>query len=67
MARVTPVLPLFDSGQTRLQTVYVSDVAEALAKVLTAPSAKDQVYELGGPRIYSYKSLAQLVLAQIDR
>ena len=67
MARVTPVLPLFGSGQTRLQPVYVGDVAEAVAKVLIAPSAKGQVYELGGPRIYTYKALVQLVLTQIDR
>ena len=67
MARVMPVLPLFGSGQTRLQPVYVGDVAEAVAKVLTAPSAKGQVYELGGPRIYTYKALVQLVLTQIDR
>ena len=30
MARVMPVLPLFGSGQTRLQQVYVGDVAEAV-------------------------------------
>ena len=47
MARVMPVLPLFGSGETRLQPVYVGDVAEAVAKVLIAPSAKGQVYELG--------------------
>ena len=67
VARVTPVLPLFGSGGTRLQPVYVGDVAEAAAKVLVAPSAKGQVYELGGPGVYTYKALVQLVLAQIHR
>jgi NADH dehydrogenase len=67
MARVMPVLPLFGNGETRLQPVYVSDVAEAVAKVLTAASARGQVYELGGPRIYTYKALVQLVLKQIER
>jgi uncharacterized protein YbjT (DUF2867 family) len=67
MARVMPVLPLFGSGQTRLQPVYVGDVAEVVAKVLVTPSAKGQVYELGGPRVYTYKALVQLVLTQIDR
>jgi uncharacterized protein YbjT (DUF2867 family) len=67
LARIMPVLPLFGSGQTRLQPVYVGDVAEAVAKVLIAPSAKGQVYELGGPRIYTYKALVQSVLTQIDR
>jgi uncharacterized protein YbjT (DUF2867 family) len=67
MARATPVLPLFGRGETRLQPVYVGDVAEAVAKVLTTPAARGQVYELGGPRIYTYKALVQLVLAQIAR
>ena len=67
MARVMPVLPLFGSGETKLQPVYVGDVAEAVAKALIAPLAKGQVYELGGPRVYTYKALVQLVLAHIDR
>ena len=45
----------------------MGDVAEAVAKVLTQPSAKGQIYELGGPRSYTYKGLMQLVLKQVDR
>jgi uncharacterized protein YbjT (DUF2867 family) len=67
LARVLPVLPLFGTGETRLQPVYVRDVAEAVAHVLAAPVAKGQVYELGGPRVYTYKALVQLVLAQMER
>jgi uncharacterized protein YbjT (DUF2867 family) len=66
LARVMPVVPLFGSGDTRLQPVYVGDVAEAVARALIAPLAKGQVYELGGPRVCTYKDLVQLVLAQID-
>src|SRR5512132_106464 len=67
LARVMPVLPLFGSGETKLQPVYVGDVAEAVARALATPAAEGKVYELGGPRIYTYKALVQLVLAQIGR
>ena len=67
LARVMPALPLFGSGATKLQPVYVRDVAEAVARALATPTAQGRVYELGGPRIYTYEELVRLVLAQIGR
>ena len=34
---------------------------------MATPATKGRLYELGGPRVYSYKELVQLVLAQIER
>lgn len=62
IARSSPVLPLFGRGYTRLQPVYVGDVAEAAVNALTASGTSGNVYELGGPQIYSYKALVDLVL-----
>jgi NADH dehydrogenase len=67
LARVMPVLPLFGGGETKLQPVYVSDVAAAVARALAAPGAEGKVYELGGSRAYTYKALVRLVLTQIGR
>jgi len=67
LARVLPVLPLFGSGAVRLQPVYVDDVADAVATALSTPAAAGQVYELGGPRIYSYRELVKLVLEHTGR
>ena len=67
MARRTPVLPLFGMGRTNLQPVFVGDVAEACVRVLADPSTQGKAYELGGPRVYTYKALLQLVLKQVDR
>jgi uncharacterized protein YbjT (DUF2867 family) len=67
VARVTPVLPLFGTGAVRLQPVYVNDVADAVGRALATPAAKGQVYELGGPRAYSYKSLLRLLLEHLGR
>lgn len=67
MARQAPILPLFGTGATRLQPVFVGDVAEACVRAVDDQAMAGQVFELGGPRIYSYKSLLQLVLNRIGR
>ena len=67
IARYSPVLPLFGRGQTKLQPVYVGDVAEAVLKALKHPDAPGHAFELGGPRIYSYRALIELVLARSHR
>ena len=45
-------------GKTRLQPVYVEDVAQAVrAAILEAPATHGQTYELGGPEISTMKGL----------
>jgi NADH dehydrogenase len=67
LARVLPALPLFGAGTVRLQPVYVKDVAAAAVAALQTPAAAGQLYELGGPRIYSYRALVQLALDHTGR
>ncbi len=67
MARISPVLPLIGGGMTRFQTVYVGDVADAIAKSVSDPACAGRTYELGGPHIYTFKELMELLLRQIHR
>ncbi len=67
LARVMPILPLFGTGKVKLQPVYVNDVAEAVARALATEAATGKIYELGGPRAYTYKALLQLLLQQLGR
>jgi NADH dehydrogenase len=67
MAEWSPALPLVGGGQTRFQPVYVGDVADAVVKSLTDPACAGRTYELGGPRVYSFKELLELMLDQIGR
>jgi NADH dehydrogenase len=67
LARMTPVLPLFGAGNTRLQPVFVGDVATAAACALAMPEAAGRVYELGGPEVYTYRELLELVLRRSGR
>ncbi len=59
---MTPVIPLFGSGDSRLQPAYVLDVAEACARLITAEQLQGTLFELGGAKIYSYKQVVQAVL-----
>lgn len=67
LARFTPALPLVGGGKTKFQPVYVGDVADAVMAVLKESEAKSQIYELGGPSIYSFKELLQVMLETINR
>jgi nucleoside-diphosphate-sugar epimerase len=64
MLRTFPVFPMFGRGRTALQPSYVEDVAEAIVRAFDAPQA-GMVYELGGPRIYSYEELLRTVCAHL--
>ena len=59
--RRLPVVPLFGSGKTRLQLVFVDDVAAAAARALAMSNSAAKTYELGGPAIYSYRELLELI------
>lgn len=67
LSRISPVIPLFGTGATKVQPVYVGDVADAVAAALADPGSKGKTYELGGPSAYAYKALIELVLRQAGR
>lgn len=67
LAMVSPVLPLIGAGETRFQPVYVGDVADAVVRVIDDPTTAGRTYELGGPKVYSFRALIELLLAEIGR
>jgi len=60
-------LELCGDGGPRFQPVYVGDVAAAIVRLLEDGSGSGKIYELGGPRIYSFKELMELVLRVVGR
>ena len=66
LARISPVLPVI-SGDTRIQPVYVGDVAEALALAVEGGAKPGTVYELGGPEIITVRQAMEAVLAETRR
>jgi NADH dehydrogenase len=67
MAAMAPALPLIGGGKTRFQPVYVGDVARAAAAALIDPAAGGRTYELGGPKIYTFREILELVLRETGR
>jgi len=67
LARLLPALPLIGGGQTRLQPVYVEDVAEAIARILADPRTTGRTYELAGPTVYTLRELFVIALRVIGK
>ena len=67
LALVSPALPLIGGGRTRMQPVFVGDVARALTKAVTLAECAGQTYELGGPAIFTFRELMEILLAEIER
>lgn len=67
MAATMPVLPLIGGGVTKFQPVYVGDVAEAVAQAVDGGLRQGAVYELGGPRVATFRECLELMLAIVQR
>ena len=48
-------VPLFGDGSTKFQPVYIDDISLAVEKIVIEQIKGHNIYELGGPRILSYK------------
>ncbi len=63
ICRDAPMFPVI-AGDTKLQPVYVGDVAEAAVSALRK---QGHVYQLGGPRVYRHSELIDLVMQMCGR
>jgi uncharacterized protein YbjT (DUF2867 family) len=61
LLRILPAYPIFGDGRTRLQPAYADDVAAAIAQVLQQSRKSYPIYELAGPRVYSYEELVRTI------
>ena len=64
LARFSPALPLIDGGHTKMQPVYVGNVADAICKALQDDACAGQTYELGGPEVMTMKEIMEYTLAE---
>jgi NADH dehydrogenase len=67
LASLLPVIPLPGGGATRFAPVFVGDLAQAIANAVSDPACAGKTYEIGGPKIYSYRELMELTLAEIHK
>jgi len=65
LLRILPVFPLFGDGRTRLEPVFVGDVAEAVA-LLAERSAPLPTYEFGGAQVHTYRELVEAIAGALS-
>ena len=67
LARISPALPLIGGGLTRLQPVYVGDVATAVANAVDGNTRAGATYELGGPEVLTMREIMETILEITER
>jgi len=67
MARGSPFLPLIGGGKTRFQPVFVGDLGAAIAAAIDGAAKPGTVYEIGGPEVFSFRELLDLVQEWTER
>ncbi|MGJ5024241.1 complex I NDUFA9 subunit family protein [Bradyrhizobium oligotrophicum] len=67
LARISPFLPLIGGGETKMQPVYVGDVATAVADAVDGKAQPGATYELGGPEVLSFREILKIILEITDR
>ncbi len=67
LAAVLPALPLIGGGETRFQPVFVGDLGQAIARAVMDKGLAGQTFEVGGPSVYTFRELMELVLKETQR
>lgn len=68
LAAVLPVfLPLPGESDTMLQPLWVEDLATSIIWVIEDDTAKNRLFEIGGPEFLTLKEIAELILTRINR
>lgn len=67
LGRISPMLPLIGGGLTKMQPVYVGDVATAVADAVDGKAKAGATYELGGPEVLTMREIMEIILATTYR
>ena len=62
LAQMSPMLPLIGGGKTRMQPVYVGDVATAVADAVDGKAKAGATYELGGPEVLTMREILEIIM-----
>ena len=65
LINILPIIPLAGS-KTKFQPCYVGDVTDAIIKIIEQVNL-NSIYELGGPKIYTFKELIEILLASLKK
>lgn len=66
MATLSPVLPMV-GAETKFQPVFVGDLGDAIANAAIDAAAAGQTFEIGGPTVYTFRELMEIVTRETGR
>jgi uncharacterized protein YbjT (DUF2867 family) len=66
IARLSPIMPVI-CGDTKMQPVFVGDVADAVMAALASSAARGKIFELGGPRVWTFREILAFILKTTNR
>jgi NADH dehydrogenase len=68
LVRISPgIVPVPGDGSARFQPIHSGDVAMVTVRALADPSTIGAVFELGGPRYWTYKEITREVLTSLGK
>ena len=68
LVRMSPgIVPITGRGDARFQPLAIGDLARATVQVFSDPETIGHEYELGGPRIWTYREIVEEVLRGMGR
>lgn len=65
MIRLSPVLPVIGTGRSKIQPIYIEDVASCIAKILIDGQHLGKTYEIGGPEQLTYEEVTKAIAAAL--
>ena len=57
MIRLSPVLPVIGSGRSKVQPIFIDDVATCIVTAVTSDCCLNEIYEIGGPDQLTYEEV----------
>jgi NADH dehydrogenase len=66
LINLLPVIPLV-GAHSKFQPCYVGDISDAIINIIDNHKINNGIYELGGPNIYSFKELIEVLLKQLNK
>ncbi|MDB5402905.1 MAG: hypothetical protein JWQ55_4923 [Rhodopila sp.] len=66
LARLAPFMPVI-AGDTKMQPVFVGDVADAVMAAVASSATQGKTYEVGGPRVWTFRDILAFILKTTHR
>jgi uncharacterized protein YbjT (DUF2867 family) len=61
-ARWLPFVPVIGNGKTRINPLFIDDVARHVAAAVNLPAARNRVFEIGGPKVLTMDEVIRAAL-----